>query len=135
MKDILQLLKEQSEKIERLVMALKVIQNGMRQNTLTTVKVSVGEAAEVLGRLFNTHGCFMKSGVEIQRRLESHPATKKVGIFQRPRSASLGDTPRSQPKGEKRAPPQEKTPKRGKGGPSPSLAKVTSEGGRMPWTS
>ena len=53
---------------------------------------------------------------------------KKMRIFQRPHSASLGDTPKSQAKGEKRAAPstpQEKTPKRGKGGPSPSYAQVT----------
>ena len=70
----------------------------------------------------------MKSGVEIQKRLESHPATKKMGIFQRPRSASLGDTPKSQAKGEKGHPPpplRKKTPKRGKGGPLPSYAQVT----------
>ena len=43
-------------------------------------------------------------------------------------SASLGDNPKSQAKGEKRAAPshsQEKTPKRGKGGPSPLYAQVT----------
>ena len=70
----------------------------------------------------------MKSGVKIQKRLESHPASKKMRIFQKPRSAPLGDTPKSQAKGAKRAapsPPQEKTSKRGKGGMSPSYAKVT----------
>ena len=103
--DVLQLLKEQSGKMERLSMALKVIQDGMRQNTPTNVKTSVGEAAEVLGSLLNTQECLMKSGLEIQKRLESHPATKKMRIFQRPRSASLGDTPKSQAKGEKRAAP------------------------------
>ena len=46
LKDILQLLKEQSEKMERLGLALKVIQDGMRQNTPTTVKTSVWEAAQ-----------------------------------------------------------------------------------------
>ena len=77
LKDILLLLKEHSKKMERLGMALKVIQDRVRQNTPTTVKASVGEAAEVLGSLFNTHECLMKSGVEIQKRLETHPATKK----------------------------------------------------------
>ena len=125
-KDVLQLLKEQSGKMERLNMALKVIQDGMRQITPTTVKTRVGEAVKVLGRLLNTHECLMKSGLEIQKRLESHPATKKMRIFQRPRSASLGDTPKSQAKGKKRAtPPLEKTPKRGKGGPSPPYAQLT----------
>ena len=48
-----------------------------------------------------------------------------MGIFQRPRSESLGDTPKSRAKGEKRAPhPHEKTPKWGKGDPSPSYAQV-----------
>ena len=59
--------------------------------------------------------------------MESHPAMKKLGIFQRPRSASLGDTPKNQVKEEKRSapsPPLEKTPKRGKGGSSPSYAEV-----------
>ena len=105
MKDILQLLEEQSRKMERLGMSLKVIQEGMRQNTPTTVKTSVGEAAEVSGSLFNTHECLMKSRVEIQKRLESHPATKEMSILQRPRSASLGDAPKSKKKGEKRAAP------------------------------
>ena len=92
-------------KMERLSMALKVIQDGMRQNTPTTVRTSVGEAAEVLGSFLNTHECLMKSGLEIQKRLESHSATKKMRIFQRPRSASLGDTSKSQAKGEKREAP------------------------------
>ena len=68
--------------------------------------------------------------------MESHPAIKKLGIFQRPRSASLGDPPKKQAKGEKRSAPSlplEKTPKslvvkwvtpKGKGGSSPSYAQV-----------
>ena len=67
LKDILQLLKEQSEKIEKLGMALKVIQDGMRQNTPTNSKTSVGEAAKVLDRLFNTHECLMKTGWKSRR--------------------------------------------------------------------
>ena len=82
-----------------------------------------------MGSLFHTHECLMKSGVETQKRLESHPATKKMRILQRPRSASLGEATKSQTKGEKRAvpsPPLERTPKRGKGGQSsPSYAQVT----------
>ena len=54
LKDILQLLKEHSEKIERLGIAIKVTKDGIRQNTPTTVKTSVGEAAQNLGRLSNT---------------------------------------------------------------------------------
>ena len=109
-------------------MALKVMQDGMRQNTPTTVKTSVGVAAEVLGSLLNTHECLMKSGLEIQKKLDSHPITNKMRIFQRPRSTSLGEAPKSQAKGEKRAahsPSQEKSPKRWKDGPSPPYAQVT----------
>ena len=77
--------------------------------------------------MLNTHKCLLESGVDIQKRLESHPATKKMRIFGRPRSASLGDSPKNQAKGEKRAAPshaQGKTPKRGKSGRSPSYAQV-----------
>ena len=125
--DVLQLLKEQNEKMEKLARALSVIQKGMLRNNPGFVKDSVNEAAEVLGGMLNTHRCLLESGVELQKRLETHPASKKMGIFRRPRSASLGDTPKLQNKGEKRAapsPPQERTPKRGKGGPSPSYAQV-----------
>ena len=92
--------------MERLSMALKVIQDGMRQNTPTTVKKNVGGAAEVLGSLLNTQECLMKSGLEIQKRLESHPATKKIRIFQRPRSATLGDTPKSHAKRDQESGPK-----------------------------
>ena len=51
--------------------------------------------------MLNTHKCLLESGVEIQKRLESHPASKKMGIFRRVRSASLGDTPKKPTKGEK----------------------------------
>ena len=71
LKDILQLLKKQSEKMERLGIALYVKQDGMRQNTLATVKTSFKESAKVLGSLFNTHECLMKSGVKIHKRLEN----------------------------------------------------------------
>ena len=65
---------------------------------------------------------------ENPKKMESHPTMKKLGIFQRPRSASLrDDTPRKQAKGEKRSarsPPLEKTPKRGKGGSSSSYSQM-----------
>ena len=64
-----------------------------RQNNPTTSKTSVGEAAEVLDRLSSTHKYLLQNGVGIQKRLESHPASRKMGISQRPTSASLGDTP------------------------------------------
>ena len=64
------------------------------------VKDSVNEAAEVLSGIFNTHKCFLESGVEIQKRLEFYPASKRMGIYRRPRSASLEDTPKKTTKGE-----------------------------------
>ena len=101
-------------------MTLKVIPDGMRQNTPTTVKTSVGEAAEVLGSLFNTHECLIKSGVEIQKRLESHPTTKKWEssrdhvwrLWYIPQRAR-----RRVRKGQPPFPLRKKFPKRGKGGP------------------
>ena len=88
-------------------------------------RLSVNEAAEVLGGMLNTHRCFLESGVEIQKRLKSHPVNRKMGIFWRPHSASLRETPKSHVKGEKRAAislPQEKLPKRlGKGSVHPFL--------------
>ena len=48
--DILQFLRQQSEKMEKQGLALIVIQDGMRQNTSITVKTSVGEATEVFGQ-------------------------------------------------------------------------------------
>ena len=122
-KEVLHLLKEQKDKMEKLVRALSVIQQGMLRNNPGFVEDSVNEATEVL----NTHKCLLESGVKIQKKMESHPAMKKLGIFQRLRSVSLGDTPKNQAKREKRtapSPPLEKTPKRGKGGTSPSYAAV-----------
>ena len=101
-KDVLQFVKEQSEKLKKLARALSVIQQGMLKNNPGHVKDSLNEATEVLGGMFNTHRCHLESGVEIQKILESHPVTKKMGIFRTPRSASLGDTPKSQTKREKK---------------------------------
>ena len=50
-----------------------------------------------------------------------------MGIFRRPRSASLGDTPKKLTKEEKRvapSPPKERIPKKGKGSTSPSYAEI-----------
>ena len=99
----------------------------MLRNNPSFVKDSVNEATEVLSGMLNTHKCLLESGVKIQKKMESYPTMKKLGIFQRPRSASLRDTPKNQAKGEKRSapsPPLEKTPKRGKGGSTPSYAEV-----------
>ena len=70
----------------------------------------------MLGGMLHTHKCLLESGIKIQKRLESHPVTKNMGTFRIPRSASLGDIPKNQAKGEKRAAPsplRKKTPKRG----------------------
>ena len=125
MEDVLQLMKEQNDKMEKLARALSVIQQGMLRNIPGFVKHSENEATEVLSCMLNTQKCLLGSGVKIQKKMESHTAMKKLGIFQRPRSASLGDTPKKQAKGEKRSapsPPLEKNPKRGKGSSSPSYA-------------
>ena len=122
-KDVLELLKEQSVKMEKLARALSVIQQGMLRNNRGHVKDSVSEATEVLSGMLNTHKCLLESWVEIQKRLESHPASKRMGIFRRPRSASLGDTPKKLTKGEKRvapSPPEERIAKKGKGSTSRS---------------
>ena len=47
-KDVLQLLKEQGVKMEKLARALSVIQQGMLRNNPGHIKDSVGEATEVL---------------------------------------------------------------------------------------
>ena len=75
--DVLQLLKEQSKKMERLARDLSVIQQGMLRNNLGHVKDSVSEASEVLTGMLNTHKCLLESGVEIQKSLESHPPQKR----------------------------------------------------------
>ena len=97
----------------------------MRQNTPVTIKTSVREAAEVLDILLNTYKCILQSEVEIQKRLEFHPAFRKMVFFRRPRPASLWDTPKTQSKGEKReapSPPEERIAKKGQGSSSPSYS-------------
>ena len=69
-KDVLQLLKEQKGKIERLARALSVIRQGMLRNNPGFVKDSVNEATEVLSGMLNIHKCLLESGVEIQKKLE-----------------------------------------------------------------
>ena len=114
--------------MEKLAGALSVIQQGMLKNNPGHVKESVKEASEVLSGMLNTHKCLLDSGMEIQKKLESYPASKKMGIFRRLRSASLGDTPKKLTKGEKRvapSPPEDRLPKKGKGGILPSHAAAT----------
>ena len=62
--------------MERLAKALSIVQQGMLRNNPRHVTESVNEATEVLG--------LRESGVKIQKKMESHPAMKKMGIFQRP---------------------------------------------------
>ena len=62
-KDVLQLLREQSEKMEKLARALSVIQQGMLRNNPGHVKDSVNEASEVLSGILNTHKCLLESGM------------------------------------------------------------------------
>ena len=66
-KDVLQLVKEQSAKMEKLARALSIIQQGMLRNNPGHVKDSVNEASEVLSGMLNTHECLLESGVEIQK--------------------------------------------------------------------
>ena len=127
-KDVLQLLREQNKEMEKLARALSVIQQGMLRNNPGHVKDSVNEATEVLNKMRNTHKRLLESGVEFQKRLEFNPASKRMGIFQRPHSASPGDTPKNLTKGEKRvapSPPEDRLPKKGKGGTSPTYAAAT----------
>ena len=58
-KDVLQLLREQSNKMEKLARALSVIQQGMLRNNLGHVKDSVNVATEVLSGMLNTHNCLL----------------------------------------------------------------------------
>ena len=114
--------------MEKLARALSVIQQGMLRNNPGHVEDSVNEAKEVLSGMLNTHMWLLKSGVEFQKRLEFHPASKRKGVFRRPRSASLGDIPKKLTKGEKRvapSPPEDRLAKKGKGGTSPIYAAAT----------
>ena len=56
-KDVLQLLKEQNGRMERLARTLSAIQQGMLRNNPGFVKDSVNEATEVLSGMLNTHKC------------------------------------------------------------------------------
>ena len=121
-------IKENKAEKEKLARVLSVIQQGMLRNNPGHVKESVNDASVVLSGILNSHKYLLESGVEIQKKLESHPASKKMGIFRRMRSAFLGDTPKKLTKGEKRvapSPPEYRLPKKGKGGISPSYAAAT----------
>ena len=72
--DVPQFLREQSEKMEVLARALSVIQQGMLRNNPGHVKGSVKKTTEALSGMLNTYKCLLESGVEVQKKLESHPA-------------------------------------------------------------
>ena len=63
----------------------RCIQAGMLKNNPQPVKMSVGEVAEVLGSLVNTHKHLIESGVEFQKELESHSISRRMGLLRRPR--------------------------------------------------
>ena len=62
-KDVLQLLREQSEEIVVLARSLSVIRQGMLRNNPGHVKDSVNGAIEVLKGMLNTHKCLLESRV------------------------------------------------------------------------
>ena len=122
--DILQVLKEQSIKMEKLDLTLKIICLPEHPSYNQT---SIEEALEVSDSLLNTHKFLSRSGVKIQKRLESYPASRKMGIFRRPRSASLGCVPKTVEGGEEGSAlsPEERMTKKGKGRKSPSYSEAT----------
>ena len=66
-KDVLQFLREQNKKMEKLARAFSVIQQGMLRNNPCHIKDSINVATEVLSGMLNTHKCLLESGVEFQR--------------------------------------------------------------------
>ena len=114
-KNVLQLLREQNKKMKKLARAFSVIQQGMLRNNPGHVRDSFNEVTEVLRGMLNTHKCLLESEMEFQKRLKSHPASKRMSIFRRSRSASLGDTPKELTKWEKRvapSPPEDRLAKK-----------------------
>ena len=85
--------------MEKLARALSVIQQGMLRNNPGHVKDSVSEATEVLSEMLNTHKCLLESGVEIQKRLESHPASKRFGYLSETAFCVSGTYPEEAEKG------------------------------------
>ena len=58
-KDVLKLLRKQSEKMDVLAKGFSVIQQGMLRNNPGHVKDSVNEATEVLSGMLNTYKCLL----------------------------------------------------------------------------
>ena len=117
-KDVLQLLKEQNKKMEKLARALSVIQKGMLRNNPGFVKDSVNEAAEVLGGMLNTHRCLLESGVELQKKLERPTPPRKKWVSSGDRALRLWETP------------QKRRQKVRSGQPPPPLRKELLRGGK-----
>ena len=72
-KDVIQFLKEQSEKMEELARALSVILQVMLRNNPRHFIDSVNEANEVLGGMINTHKCLLECGVKSQKKWNLTP--------------------------------------------------------------
>ena len=62
-KHILQLLREQSKKMEKLAKAFSATQQGRLINNPGYVKSSVKEATEVLSGMLNIHKCLLESEI------------------------------------------------------------------------
>ena len=98
----------------------------MLRNNPGHVKDSVNEATEVLSGMLNTLKCLLESGVETQKKLESH--LKKDGYHPETALCVFGRYPKKADEGEKRvatSPPEDRLPKKGKSGTSPSYAVAT----------
>ena len=76
-KDVLLLLRQQSNQMKKLARALSYIRQGMLRNNPGHVIDSVKEATEMLSGMLNTHMCLLEN----QKRLESHPASKRWVSF------------------------------------------------------
>ena len=107
-REVLEPLTEQSTKIEKLGRARKGIQERMLNSSPGDINSSFGEANSVFSSLPSTHKCLVESGMEIEKRLDSHPAFRKAVLLQRPEkerihkkgksstSPSYAESPRSQ---------------------------------------
>ena len=114
--------------MEKLGISVRVIKDLILRNNPAPVKSSVAEAAEALDSLLNTHKCAMQGGIEIRKRLKSHLVSRKMEIFWRHRSASLGESRKTLSNGKKREAPsplEEQIAKKGKGSTSPSYSEAT----------
>ena len=103
--DLLNLNSTEKKKLEAPSQVVGQKRIRMLRNTPFLVRDSVRTAIEVFDSLLNTYKIMIESGVEVQKKLQAHPNTRKMGILWRLRSASLKDTPKSLTKGNKRVAP------------------------------